>query len=273
MKEIYITNQKEFDALPEKFDEYTRIYLKDTDGWIIVSVAKGNSSVEAWENSSVEAWGNSSVVAWENSSVVAWGNSSVEAWGNSSVVAWGNSSVVAWENSSVEAWGNSVVRIFQETVKAILHGFSVAFLPITLKLEVNIKKESKYTVIQKIKNLGWFETNGVEKAATLTLYKRVSKDFKTQEGEKNKTQWNIGDVVECKDWNPKDDECGQGKFHACSRPYFCDEFRDTRGDKYIAIEVAKKDVYEWKKNPQFPHKIGFRKGKVLCECDRFGKKI
>ena len=47
------------------------------------------------------ARGNSSVVAWENSSVEARGNSSVEAWGNSSVVARENSSVVANANVQV----------------------------------------------------------------------------------------------------------------------------------------------------------------------------
>jgi len=72
-------------------------------------VARGNSSVEAWENSSVEARENSSVEAWENSSVEARENSSVVARENSSVVARENSSVEAWENSSVEARENSSV--------------------------------------------------------------------------------------------------------------------------------------------------------------------
>jgi hypothetical protein len=114
MKEITITTQRELDALPAKFDEYTRIYIKSTER-IIVRSAWENSSVEAWENSSVEAWGNSSVEARENSSVVAWGNSSVVAWENSSVVARGNSSVEAWENSSVEAWGNSSVVAWENS--------------------------------------------------------------------------------------------------------------------------------------------------------------
>jgi hypothetical protein len=251
--------------------------------------ARENSSVVAWGNSRVEAWGNSSVVARGNSSVVARGNSSVVAWGNSSVVAWGNSRVVARENSSVEAWGNSSVvawenssvvarenssvRLFWETVQVVLHGFSIAILPVTLKLKIAIKKESKYVIIQKTKDLGWFERNGIKKSAKIILYKRVSEEFETQEDTENETKWNVGDMVECKNWNPGESECGAGKFHACSRPYFCDEFRDKRGDKYIAIEVASKDLYEWEDSPQYPYKIGFRKGRVLYECDRFGKKI
>lgn len=53
----------------------------------------------------------------------------------------------------------------------------------------------------------------------------------------------------------------------------CDEFRNEIGDRYIAIRVALVDVYVWEDHPSYPYKIGFRKGKVLYECDRFGEKI
>ena len=125
LEDITVKNQSELDAIPDNFAG--RIYIDFGTVWnkAVVRknyckrvVARGNSSVEAWENSSVEAWenssvvarGNSSVVARENSSVEAWENSSVEAWENSSVEARGNSSVVARENSSVEAWENSSVE-------------------------------------------------------------------------------------------------------------------------------------------------------------------
>jgi hypothetical protein len=287
MAEIYIKTQKEFDELPQKFEVYTYIYLKDTKERIVIIgrrgnssvvawgnssvVARENSSVEAWENSSVEAWGNSSVVAWGNSSVVAWENSSVVAWGNSSVEARENSSVVAWGNSSVEAWGNSIVRIFWDTAKVILHGFSVAFLPISIK--VDIKKESKYAIIQTTQDLGWFERNCIEQTKKVILYKKVSKDFKTREKTANETHWKIGKTLTHKNWSPDREECGEGKFHACSRPYFCDEFRNNIGDRYIAIEIALEDLHEWKNSPSYPYKIAFRKGKVLFECDKFGKEI
>ncbi len=75
------------------------------------------------------------------------------------------------------------------------------------------------------------------------------------------------------DWRPESGECGEGKFHFCSRPYFCDEFRQTKGDRYVAIEVKQKDLHAWKNPGCYPHKIGGREGKVLYECDRFGKKL
>jgi hypothetical protein len=199
MKEIIVSSQVDFDALPNSFDEYTRILIKNTTSKLVVKISRENSSVVAWENSSVEARGNSSVVARENSSVVARENSSV--------VAWGNSSVVAWENC--------VVRIFSDYLKKIvLYGFAVAIVSSTIT--VNIEKKSEYCHVQIIKSLGWFENNGVEKTPTVTLYKKVSKDFKTQENTKNETLWIIGSTLEHPAWNPNNGECGEGKFHACS---------------------------------------------------------
>jgi hypothetical protein len=105
----------------------------------------------------------------------------------------------------------------------------------------------------------------------IVVYKRVSKDFKTQENTKNETVWTIGSILTVPNWNTEQ-ECGEGKFHACSRTYFCDEFRSTAGDIYIAIEVNKDDCHEFK-NPQYPHKIAFKTGKVLYICDKNGEEI
>ena len=102
MSEITVTTQQQLDNLPR--DYHGRIYIKFGTPYDKAIVRR------KYDFASVEAWGNSSVMARGNSSVVAWDNSSVEARGNSSVVARGNSSVVAWDNSSVEAWGNSSVE-------------------------------------------------------------------------------------------------------------------------------------------------------------------
>jgi hypothetical protein len=255
MKEIIITTQTELDALPASFDEYTRIIIKSTGSRLIVREAWENSSVVAWGNSSVEARGNSSVEAWENSSVVAWGNSSVEAWGNSSVVA----------------WENVVVRVFSNYLKkVVLYGFAVAFVAATIT--VKIEKKSEYCHVQIVKDLGWFERNAVEQNPVVVLFKKVSKDFKTQEGTENETTWTIGTTLTVPNWNPIS-EYGPGKFHACSRPYFCDGFRNKTGDRYVAVSIKLEDLHEWKDTPQYPHKISFKTGTVLYECDRFGKEL
>ena len=259
MKQIIIKTQEELDRITQ---------IEKNEEVIIESELTLSAILKVFGKLRLRAKLNCS---WNARYIDAWGNSSVEAWGNSSVEAWENSSVDARENSSVVAWGNSSVRIFSVAVNVILHGFSVCF--IKAKLACNLTVKSKYAHIQTYKDLGWFEHNGITEEAKIILCKKVSKDYKTQENTENETLWEIGSTVEHPDYHPENGECGKGKFHACSKPYFCDEFRSQPGDKYIAIEIAKEDLYEWKDNPQYPHKIGFRKAKVLFECDKFGKKI
>ena len=297
MKEITIKTQKEWDALPLSFPSLTYIYIK-CDGWITINKtpvsshveargsshveACGSSHVEAWESSHVEAWGSSHVEAcgsshveaWESSHVVAWESSHVEARGSSHVVACGSSHVEAWESSHVEARGEVAVHVKSEYSTLDLFGFAVCIL---LVAKCKLSKKSKTcTVIIPEKpegNAGWLESEGVETAkGNVTLFKRVSSDLKTQEGTTNETLWKIGSKLEHKNWNPGSSECGAGKFHACSRPYFCDEFRLNVGDRYVAISVSVKDLYAWP-NARYPHKIAFRTCKVLHECNKYGERV
>lgn len=243
---IEIKSQAEFDDLPDSFKEFTFIYIKECR--VIVSKRRENSSV----------------VAWENSSVVALGNSSVEARENSSVEALGNSSVVAW--------GNVCARIQSDYASVVLFAFAVCYA----LSKGNITKKSKNcTVItpkQKSGLVGWMENDGIDDGLCVVLFKKVSKDFKTQEGTKNETTWAIGSTFDHPNWKEPDAECGPGKYHAGSRPYFCDEFRGLPGDRYIALEIAKEDLRAWP-NPEYPHKISFKKAKVLYECNRLGKEL
>ena len=178
---------------------------------------------------------------------------------------------MARDSSSVKAWDSSSIHVFSEVSKIILCGFSVAFKNIKLKCKIQVK--SKTAIIQNIIDRDFFDKHGIKKAKTITLYKKVSKDYKTQENTKNETLWAIGSTVNHPSWNPSGQECGEGKFHACATPYFCDEFRSNMDDHYIAIQINMSDIFEWKDNLTYPHKIAFRKCKVLYECDRFGDKI
>ena len=199
-------------------------------------VVKGNSAVNAYDNSTVRASDNSTVRAYDNSTVRAYGN------------------------STVSAYGNSNIKQFSKEIK----------------LSIN----SKFVTINKCYNIinsleDWESYNNVKKInqTNIMLYKRVSKEFKTQEGTENETDWLIGTVVEHKNWAPELNECGSGKFHACGITMMCDKFRDKKGDRYVAISVNRKDLYCWVENPNYPDKIGFRKGKVLFECDKNGEKF
>ena len=238
MKVITIKTQEEFDALPDRFEERTRIEIRAAVG---IGVGR------------------------------AWDNSSVEARGKASVVAWGNASVEAWDNSSVEAWDKVVVRIMRGIKSLSMLGFSVLFMPFDLDFEFSYQETcgvQKFTLHPYLEREGIPAING-----TVTLYKRVSADWKTQEGTPNETTWTPGTTVTHPAWSPDVQECGEGKYHACSRPYFADEFRCNRGDRYVAIKIKVSDLHEWKRNPDYPHKIAFREGEVMHECDRFGKKM
>ena len=226
MKTIIIKSQKEFDALPEKFDQYTSIQIENCrcivnkmrENSSVVArgnssvVARGNSSVEAWGNSSVEARENSSVVARENSSVVVRGNSSVVAWGNSSVEAWGNSSVVAWEDSSVVARGNSVINIWSpDVVVQGLFFFSTLVMHFC-KCKI-LKKQSTAQIvhhkIQKITNKIFCEALKKTKDGFI-LYKSVKPkilcDFYS-----GSIKYEIGKTIECPDFDEDENrQCGGG---------------------------------------------------------------
>ena len=222
MKTIIIKTQRELDALPERFEEYTRIEIRAA---IRIIINK----------------------------------------------AWGNSNVEARENSNVEAWGQSLVRVFSSAIKLALHGFSILSIPVSIDLKF---KYEKTCLIQRYDASKYLDREGiVAKRKSVVLYKKVSSDFKTQEKTKNETLWILGSVVTHPAWEPEKEECGEGKFHACSRPYFCDEFRNVKGDRYIAVQIKLDDLYEWPRNQQYPHKIAFREGRVLYECDKHGRKL
>ena len=264
MKEITVHNQKQFDALPKSFKELTYIYIKDTTETIYVNFDRGSSHVIARGSSHVEARGSSHVEARESSHVIAWGSSHV--------IARESSHVIARESSHVEAWG-SVSTVMQST-DAVVTLFMYAVCMVISVGKV-IKKAKTATIIHpkspKGTN-GWLISQAIKPEKKVIVYKRVSKDFKTQEGTKNEFLYKIGSTVVVNPWTPKNGECGEGKLHACSRPFFCDEFRDESTDVYIAIQVDKKDLYAWP-DPSYPHKIAFRRGKVLYQCDRYGEKL
>lgn len=115
----------------------------------------------------------------------------------------------------------------------------------------------------------WIEYNGgTIHNNKVIVYKAVSHNFKTQEGTRNETHWEIDKTLEVPDWDVTE-ECGEGKFHACWYPADCWGFRYDRLAKLIAIQVEVNDLYRFI-SPVFPNKLAFRKGKVLYEVDANG---
>ena len=279
---MIIKTQKEWDALPASFEIFTVIEIRSPENiWLSISKNPTNAHVEARESSHVEARESSHVEARGSSHVEAWGSSHVEAResshvvarGSSHVEAWGSSHVVARESSHVEAWGAVSVHVQSEFSLVDLFGYAVCILMVKCKATLKSRTAKIVRPILQKGVVGWLDREGIElEKGHVIIFKRVSKDFKTQEKTANETLWAIGSTVTCAKYNPKESECGEGKFHACSRPYFCDEFREAKDDRYIAIKVLVKDMHAWE-GASYPHKIGFKGGTILFECDKFGKKI
>lgn len=273
-------------------------------GAVVIADVNSAPHLVVWGNAAphVEAWGNAAprvvarnksapylmtrgsatpqVVAWDNSVpyIVVRGNSApcVEAWDNSApqVVAWDNSAlhIVARGNSAphVMARDNSALHINGGT--ALIGGQAVCW---NLGNAMVTTQDAGQVITPAPKSGvdAWLKRHGIVPSALVILYKRVSKDFLTQEGSRWQTEWRPGSLVQHPAWNPTLAECGAGKFHACPRPYFCDEFRGQPDDRYVAIEIAKKDLFVWNDRPKYPHKIGFCAGRVLFECNQIGVRV
>jgi hypothetical protein len=233
MAEINITTQAEFDALPAKFDEFTYVYIRSSaDVRIVIACAPESSHVEAWGSSHVEAR----------------------------------------ESSRVVARGSVAVHVHSDYATVLLFAFACAFNLVKAKIQKKSKTATIIVPAQPKGTDGWLKSQAIKPTASVVLFKRVSADFKTQEGKPWETSWAIGAQLDHPSPDLKSNECGAGKYHACSRPYFCDEFRSEAGDRYIAIKIKKADMYAWP-NPEHPHKIGFKAGTVLYEVNQFGEKL
>ena len=199
--------------------------------------------------------------------VRAYGSSTVTAYGSSTVTACDSSTVRACDSSTVTACGSSTVRAYGAAV-VTKESRRARTRKASPWAQVVTRKRAKVRTVAD-----WVACNGAEaRGRFLTLYKRVSAKWETQEGTPNATCWVPGATPEHPAWDPKGSECGAGKFHACAHPWQCEEFRQTPGDRYVAIRVAKADCYVWP-NAGYPSKIAFRKGAVLHECDANGKEL
>ena len=292
MKTIIVTTQAELDALPSSFPEFTAIEIRSPASEEIVIrrtpdsstvTACGSSTVTAYDSSTVTAYNSSTVTACGSSTVTAYGSSTVTAYGSSTVTAYDSSTVTACDSSTVTAYGSSTVTAYNSsTVTAYdsstvtAYGFAVVIVRSRTAKAKRAGKTAK--VVRSIARLPrtvaeWIGYNDAKASGGfLTLYKRVSAGWLTQECTANATRWQPGDVLVHPAWAPETGECGAGKFHGCPAPRYCDEFRSKAGDRYVAIKVAKKDCKVWP-DAQYPHKIAFRAGTVLHECDKNGKKI
>lgn len=227
----------------------------------------GQVNVCAYDNSSVYAIGRSTVIfsyAWEGVAIIG---------GTAFATYLGDGDVSVYDTAMLRADHNGDIRLFDYST---LVGTATPTQVVATANIVNPLKnqETIYVAPLSAKDTlnSWLSTKGIAvNDGTVTLYKRVSHDFKTQEDTENETHWEIGKTLEVPNWNIRG-ECGEGKFHACLSPMMCLRYRDSPGDRWIAVQVEVNDIHIFR-HPNFTDKVAFRKGKVLYEVDVAGKKI
>src|SRR2546430_2313249 len=128
MAEVTVTTQKEFDALPAKFDGFTYIYIK-SDANIRLSV---NRQIE-----------------------------------NGHVVARESSHVEAWESSHVEAWESVAVHVHSDYATVLLFAFACAFNLVTAKVQKKSKTAAIIVPVQAKGTDGWLESQAIKPAASV----------------------------------------------------------------------------------------------------------
>ena len=235
--------------------------------------AHGSATVTAHDSATVRAYGSATVTAYGSATVTAYGSATVTAHGSATVRAHDSATVRAYGSATVTAHDSATVRA-HDSATVVLRGLAVLFL---FSLGVRVLGCGPRCVIQRclpFETLDeYLESESVQCVDKWVLvYKRVSEEWLTQERTERETCWKPGLTVTHENFQPQSGEFGAGKFHACSLPIYCDEFRSEPTDRYVAIRVKRRDLAFWPRG-NYRHKIGFRKGEVLFECDRDGRML
>lgn len=296
---VTVRNQEEWNALPAAFTQPTTIELRTPDNQQIsirraphlaTVTAVGRARVDvsgscrllALDETCVWSWGPSRVRALDRARVRAFGGlvaaemtARVVAAGTARVVASDLALVEAYATACVEARSTAHVRVFSPDAQVRLLGFAVAHLHTDCEIDVASPTATCVRVVATGGALGWCEREGVLlEGDSAVVFKRVSRHYETQEDSpRYRTLWKPGVRLEHPAWDPRSEECGGGKYHACSTPAACDAFRSDADDRYVAIRVRLEDMHAWEPRPMYWDKIAFRAGEVLYECDRDGNPV
>jgi len=257
LKTVIVKNQAEWDALPEKYEEYTAIHIySDTKNTIVVKRTPGNATVRASGDATVWASENATVRVWGNATVEAWGNATVEAWENATVEAWENATVRASGNATVRAWGNAIIRALAAIKIEAFHWVTV----ICQDCKPAIKRHGENVTIARTKTLKhtqetFTDIYPADKQGFTEMFKSVRPD--------TLCDFYTGDikyegVVECPDWDAnKDRQCGGG-LHVSPTPEMA--LRYNGGGKVLRVRVHKDDYVVY---PDDITKVRCRKLEVI----------
>ena len=277
MKTIEITNQKEWDALPDSFKEETEIIItgeiyeithKENALFYIVEKAKiqgvwGNATVQrVGDNATVQRVGDNATVqrvggnatvqgVGDNATVQrVGGNATVQGvWGNATVQGvWGNATVQGvWGNATVQrVGGNATVKIFSSsaTIKKALQECVIIYQDCTPNLPKNVPNLIRTKgAVHTIESFAEFYEDLV-KGTKMTLYKSVNPetecDFYT-----GRIHYKDGATVRPEHFDPSNDrECGDG-LHLSPTPEMALSY--NKG-KVKVCKVAIKDIVVYSEN-------------------------
>ena len=232
------------------------------------AILLNNSTASLYNNSTATLWNNSTASLYDNSSATLYNNSKAYLHNNSKAFLYHNFSAILRDNSTADLYDNSEATLYNNSKailrnnsKAILHDNSTAAIYSSVA-KVEGKNAIKMFGNHKMTMKKWITFNQAEHDKNhLYLYKRVSKDFKTQEGTPNETIWTIGKTLKVPNWNTQE-ECGEGKFHACADTSDCNQFRNRTTDIYIKLKVKKSDCHIFP-NPMYLTNIAFKSAIVL----------
>ena len=146
MKTIEIKCQKDWDELPDNFEEFTvlKIISKET---IIITSNPNNSRAELWDNSSAALRGNSSAALRDNSSAELYDSSSAELWDSNSALLYGNSRAELWDNSSTITNESATVHNYSSATKIKSYDNSTIYCH---KMPKELITEESVNVIREI---------------------------------------------------------------------------------------------------------------------------
>ena len=229
MKQIIIKSQEEFDALPNSFDELTKIL-------ITVNLERVTRSIQ-----------NGLIFVSDNATIqFVSGNATIQ---------------FVYDNATIQSvYDNATIKIYADTVcvKSIIQEAVIICQDCNPKLPKKIPHLIKTK--KALHNLKSFCKIYEEQTTkdSIILYKSVNPetlcDFHT-----GKIKYEIGKVVECFDFNPdKEIECGQG-LHLSPTPEMALSY--NKG-KVLKCEVKKKDIAVY---PYNITKVRCKKVKVLDE--------
>ena len=272
MKTIIIESQKEFDALPVAFDEYTEIRI----------VGKLNKVDKTFKNAFMSVYGSATIESVSDSATIKSVYATIESVSGSATIkyVYGSATIESVSGSAtiksvsgsatIESVSmNTIIRIMSNSVviltaqqQAVLIYQNCKGCPKKKDATVQIvrTKKAKYTLENFINIYNVQKKSKGSKK--IILYKFVQHDY--TDFYTSKIKYEIGKTVNAPDWDKNlNVECGGG-LHLSPSIEICKNFSKSNNGHALRCEVLISDIVVHP-TPQYPNKIRCKKCFVVEE--------